>query len=184
MTKITNFPQALDSELNLPNIGKDDRMNDPIIEHDVQHTTLNQAVIELQKKVGVDDSADENSIDYRLRDIEENGSGGQGLEPLDDESQIFVDLDETQTIPEHPSKWFMVMFEGEKYAVPAFKVIKPPEPPEDFTSTASAIIYYPKAFESQDEYEGTFNPPIPVFWPKDFTATEEWEGDFDGEDIN
>ena len=173
MTKITNFPQALDSELNLPNIGKDDRMNDPIIEHDVQHTTLNQAVIELQKKVGVDDSADENSIDYRLRDIEEHGSGGQGLEPLDEPSPMLIDLDPSQTIPEHPSKWFMVMFEGEKYAVPAFKVIKPPEPPAELMSTPNSTIFLPK-YPTSEAYPVSIEIEH-IHMPKTVTVKSEFE---------
>ena len=90
MTKITNFPQALDSELNLPNIGKDDRMNDPIIEHDVQHTLLNQAVIELQKKVGANDSSDDNSLDKRVALLEAGGGSGGGGDM--DETLIWIGI--------------------------------------------------------------------------------------------
>ena len=62
MTKITKFPEDLDTNIELPDIDSDDLMDDVGIEHDVQHTLLNQAVIELQKKVGKNNSEDKNSL--------------------------------------------------------------------------------------------------------------------------
>jgi len=162
MTKITKFPQALDTENELPDIDLSRRMNEAGYEHDVQHTLLNQAVVEIQKKVGADNSTDNRSLDNRVRYLEEHGSGGSGLRPLDDQDPMFIELNETQIIPDHPSLWCQVIIEGEKYAIPAFKVIPPIFAPANFESQANASLNYPKKFSGKTE----------------------WEGEFDGNDIN
>ena len=57
----TQFPTDLDS---LTNPGPTDPMDAPGLEHDVQHTNLNDIVEAIQAKVGVDGSAVATSLDY------------------------------------------------------------------------------------------------------------------------
>ena len=65
----TNFPTtSLDS---FTNPGPTDAMNaSPALDHDVQHSNINDAVTALETKVGVTGSADATSLDYKSR----NGS--------------------------------------------------------------------------------------------------------------
>lgn len=133
MTKITNFPEALDTETNLPNIDAEDRMNDPNIQHDKQHTLLNQAVIEMQKKIGKNDSDDEDSLDFRVKNLEESGGGGGGS-GLDIATDVIPvgDNPELDAIPERPFVWLVAIIDGTEYLVPGFKSAKI-EPPENLT---------------------------------------------------
>ena len=183
MAKITKFPASLDTELDLPDISLLDMMDAEGIEHDVQHTLLNQAVVELQKKVGKDNSEDEASLDFRVKNLEENGTGGAGLAPLDDQNPMFVELNPSQEIPENPSIWLEVVISGVRFAVPAFKVIRPPEPPGSFDSEANASIYYPKTFAAADDFDGEFTPEPQPFQPKNLTVKDDWTGTWDGEDV-
>ena len=64
---MTTFPTALDA---FTNPGPSQAMDTPGLEHDVQHANLNDAVKELQKKVGVDNSAVTTSLDYKIRQLE------------------------------------------------------------------------------------------------------------------
>lgn len=62
----TNFPTSLDTSTQLPDIAASDDMNATGKEHDVIHTNVNDAVIALQTKVGIDGSADTTSLDYKI----------------------------------------------------------------------------------------------------------------------
>lgn len=58
-----NYPISIDSFVN-PSGG--DNLNTPSVTHHVQHSNINDAVIALETKVGVDSSTDGSSLDYRL----------------------------------------------------------------------------------------------------------------------
>lgn len=62
----TNFPTGLDNTTNLPPISSTDGMDTAGKEHDVQHSTLNAAMIAVQTKVGINASADTSSLDYKV----------------------------------------------------------------------------------------------------------------------
>lgn len=70
---MTNFPTQLDL---FTNPGASDAMNNPAVHHDVQHANLNDAVKAVQEKVGIDGSADTESLDYRVAQLEAGGGGG------------------------------------------------------------------------------------------------------------
>jgi hypothetical protein len=75
-----NFPTSLDS---LTNPEASSKMDDAGLEHDVQHSNLNDIVEAIEAKLGIDNSEDTNSIDYRLAAVEA-ALGGSG-DPWDDE---------------------------------------------------------------------------------------------------
>jgi hypothetical protein len=60
----TNFPTSLDS---LTNPSATDTLDSP--PHDEQHADANDAIEALQAKVGVDSSADTNSLDFKVNNI-------------------------------------------------------------------------------------------------------------------
>ena len=60
----TNFPASLDS---LTNPTSSDSLNSP--SHSAQHANSNDAIEALQAKVGVDGSADTNSLDFKVNNI-------------------------------------------------------------------------------------------------------------------
>lgn len=65
----TSFPSALDSFVNPPgNSG----INSP--PHSEQHANANDAIEALEAKVGVDNSADPDSLDYRVSALEVRGT--------------------------------------------------------------------------------------------------------------
>jgi hypothetical protein len=68
----TNFPDALDT-LNNPS------STDQLTGHAQQHTNANDAIEALQAKVGIDGSADSDSLDYRIAQLE-TGGGQLGVE--------------------------------------------------------------------------------------------------------
>lgn len=115
MAKLTNFPADLDTNANLPDIGANDAMDAEGIEHDVQHTTLNQAVIELQKKVGVDDSSDSSSHDWRISALE----SGSSLTPFlgDDELQ-----EGDKDVPTKAELILQYVIDGKVYGIPSFYI--------------------------------------------------------------
>src|SRR5690554_3080772 len=143
MTKLTNYPEALDTENNLPDIAPSNRMNEPGMEHHAQHTRLNQAVIELQKKVGKNASEDEASHEFRIVKLEEVGGGGAGLEVLAEDKPVFERLNVDLVVPDNPSLWFLVEVAGERFAVPGYKIAKLPEPPTAFLGSANATFIMP-----------------------------------------
>ena len=61
----TNFSTSLDS---FTNPGPTDAQNaSPALDHDVQHSNINDAVLALEEKVGVDLSTSTSTIDYKIR---------------------------------------------------------------------------------------------------------------------
>ena len=65
----TNFPASLDS---LTNPTSSDSLNSP--SHSAQHANVNDAVEALQAKVGVDSSAVTSSLDYKVAQLEGQGT--------------------------------------------------------------------------------------------------------------
>ena len=65
---MTNFPAALDTLINLPDPGANDVMANANaqLDHAYQHDTVNSAIRALEAKVGIDGSADTNSLDNRI----------------------------------------------------------------------------------------------------------------------
>ena len=72
----TNFPDSLD---NLVNPNSSDPLSSP--SHSQQHANINDAIEAIQTKVGVDNSSDENSLDYRVSQLEET-SGAEVAQEL------------------------------------------------------------------------------------------------------
>jgi len=68
----TNFPDSIDN-LSNPN------STDSLSGHAQQHTNANDAIEALQNKVGIDNSEDSNSLDYRIAQLE-SGGGQLGVE--------------------------------------------------------------------------------------------------------
>lgn len=64
----TTFPTTLDSNTNLPNPGGTDLLTNtnPVLQHAYQHDTVNDAIKALELKVGVNGSADVNSLDFKI----------------------------------------------------------------------------------------------------------------------
>lgn len=60
----TNFPETLDT---LSNPNSTDSLSNP--SHSQQHANANDAIEALQTKVGVDNSEDPNSLDYKIKDL-------------------------------------------------------------------------------------------------------------------
>jgi len=69
----TNFPTSLDS---LTNPATSDQLNNP--SHAAQHANANDAIEQLQAKVGVTDSAVTTSHDYRISQLENNIGNSSG----------------------------------------------------------------------------------------------------------
>src|SRR5690606_9479720 len=63
----TDFPTGMD-DFNNPD--GDDKMNDPGVIHSLQHININDAVEALERKVGVDNSQEPTSLDYKVRQLE------------------------------------------------------------------------------------------------------------------
>jgi hypothetical protein len=61
----SNYPTSLD---NFTNPTVSDYLNSTTVPHATQHSDLNDAVENLQAKVGIDSSADTDSIDYKVTD--------------------------------------------------------------------------------------------------------------------
>jgi hypothetical protein len=61
----SNYPTSLD---NFTNPTVSDYLNSTTVPHATQHSDLNDAVENLQAKVGIDSSADTDSIDYKVAD--------------------------------------------------------------------------------------------------------------------
>lgn len=61
---MTNFPVSLD-QFNNPTSST--KTNAPGFDHAEQHTNANDAIEALQSKIGIDQSLDEESIDFKIR---------------------------------------------------------------------------------------------------------------------
>ena len=70
----TNFPTSLDT---LTNPDGTSSLSNP--SHATQHSNANDAIEALQTKVGVNGSANTNSLDYRLSQVESGGQAGTEL---------------------------------------------------------------------------------------------------------
>ena len=70
----TNFPTSLDT---LTNPDGTSSLSNP--SHATQHSNANDAIEALQTKVGVNGSANTNSLDYRLSQVESGGQVGTEL---------------------------------------------------------------------------------------------------------
>ena len=71
----TNFPSGLDS---FTNPSATDSMDSVSVPHASQHANLNDAVEALEAKVGVDGSADTDSLDYKVANFTNKLGSGSG----------------------------------------------------------------------------------------------------------
>jgi hypothetical protein len=69
----TSFPASLDALANPTAI---DPLNSPSVPHAAQHANANDAIEALQNKVGIDNSSDVNSLDYKVRVLPEQSDIG------------------------------------------------------------------------------------------------------------
>jgi hypothetical protein len=100
---MTNFPTSLDAFVNPVGTDKVNNVN-ALLKHDRQHSDANDAIEALEVKVGINGSADTNSIDYKLSGITAGAvsvstTGTQTLtnKSLVDASTYFIDdLDNTK----------------------------------------------------------------------------------------
>lgn len=83
----TNFPTSLD---NLTNPAGSDPVNNP--SHATQHADINDAIEVLEAKVGVNNSAVTTSLDYRVKQLEENPSSGSGSGYTDEQARDAIAL--------------------------------------------------------------------------------------------
>jgi hypothetical protein len=66
------YPTGLDTWVNP---GPFDTLDGTGVEHDIQHTKANQAISGLETKVGITDSTNPSSLDYRIRYLETGVTG-------------------------------------------------------------------------------------------------------------
>lgn len=64
-----NFPASLDTSTQFPAIGPTDKENDAGKEHDVIHSHVNAAILEIQNKIGANSSEVSSSHDFKLSHI-------------------------------------------------------------------------------------------------------------------
>lgn len=82
------FPASLDSFANPTGTDLLDNANNAL-DHDVQHSNANDAIEALEAKVGIDNSADVDSFDYKLSNVASgdkaisDGATGQSVEELE-----------------------------------------------------------------------------------------------------
>jgi hypothetical protein len=63
----SNFPTQLDA---LINPSASSKLNDPAVAHHKQHSNANDAIEAIQNKVGINDSTDITSLDYKVRSLQ------------------------------------------------------------------------------------------------------------------
>lgn len=78
MAGTTKFPDQLDT---FPEIGPETPQDAEGFEHDIVHNDLAAALAAVQAKVGVDESGDEASLDFRVAQLEAGGGGAGGKAP-------------------------------------------------------------------------------------------------------
>jgi hypothetical protein len=64
----TNFPTSLDTATQLPDVSATTQENAAGLYHDELHTNVDQAVLALETKLGIDSSTDHASVDWKLSD--------------------------------------------------------------------------------------------------------------------
>lgn len=69
------FPTNLDTFVN-PNAAAGDDLNSPLVLHDAQHSNDNDAIVALETKVGIDNSAVASTLDYQAHNHAHTGSDG------------------------------------------------------------------------------------------------------------
>lgn len=89
----TNFPNALDS---LVNPTETDSLASP--SHLDQHININDAIEAIQEKIGVDNSVDSNSIDYRITQLESGGQVGTELGLAGNNDIVITGIENKTTI--------------------------------------------------------------------------------------
>jgi len=62
----TSFPTSLDA---LTNPTPTDNLDSVTVPHDLQHANANDAIEALEAKVGITNSLDVNSLDYKIRHV-------------------------------------------------------------------------------------------------------------------
>jgi|SRR5690554_3852871 len=169
MSKVTSFPEGLDTANKLPDIRPSDRMNDDGRKHDVQHTTLNQAVIALQRKVGANGSEDEDSLDYKVRQLEEHGGGGAGLTPFDPDHVAGGSM----LVPDRAGAWFRVTVDGIDYVVPGFRA-EAMVAAEDFL-VGLGFMYWSVWSELSVLWDASNDQSNEFKFAKNFTVKQLWE---------
>lgn len=70
----TAFPTGIDA---FPNPNSSDKLNNAVSlrKHSIQHSNINDAVEALERKVGVDGSADTSSLDYKVTQVQSVAAG-------------------------------------------------------------------------------------------------------------
>lgn len=170
MTKLTKYPEGLDTANDLPDIGASDRMNAPGMEHHAQHTRLNQAVVALQKKVGENNSADVDSHEFRIIKLEESPSGGAGL-TLADAGEVVGGGGE-MILPDRPAVFFEVVSGGVRYALPGYE-IKELSAPAAF-GVGLANLHWAHGLESGTVWQES-EVPFGLVFASDFKIEQIWE---------
>lgn len=92
----TNYPVTLDTTANLPDPDGTDLLLNPTdeLKHSYQHTTVNSAVRAIEEKLGIDASADVDSVDYKIR----RGSFERQVDSLTTSSLAAGASDDTETL--------------------------------------------------------------------------------------
>lgn len=87
----TNFPESLDNFSN-------PESTDSLAGHAQQHTNLNDAVEALQTKIGIDGSANTDSLDYRIAQLESGGQVGTELGLAGNNDLVITGIENKTTI--------------------------------------------------------------------------------------
>ena len=103
---MTNFPTGLDD---FPNPTADTAMDiGGELSHHAQHTNVNDAIAAIEAKIGINNSSDPDSLDYRIRELEEaTGPAVGGANPITFNDGIGVKWGSgsTQIIGHHSSRY-------------------------------------------------------------------------------
>ena len=83
------YPTAFDEFVDPP---AEELMDAEGFEHDLAHSALNAAILALQTKVGIDESEDAESLEFRVAALEEGGGSGSGDVKSDGSVEMAADL--------------------------------------------------------------------------------------------